>query len=54
VPVPPIYAVSSPSRLARARDPIGGCEHGAITIAGSGLAGTPAAASAFLDRLLAT
>jgi hypothetical protein len=61
-PVPPLYAVSSPSRLATENDPVGGCvitivddgSHGAITVCGSGFAGTPQAASALLDRLLAS
>ena len=61
-PVPALCAVSSPSRLATAADPIGGCvitivdggRHGAITVGGSGFAGTSAKASAFLDELLAT
>jgi hypothetical protein len=59
--VPAMCAASSPSRLASELDPIGGCvitivddgAHGAITVCGSGFAGTAAAASAFLDRLLA-
>ncbi|HEX5063051.1 MAG TPA: hypothetical protein VFV99_26935, partial [Kofleriaceae bacterium] len=58
--IPVMCAASSPARHASERDPIGGCvitlvdngEHAAITIAGSGFAGTPATASAFLDRLL--
>ncbi len=58
----PLYAASSPARLATETEPIGGCvitlvddgERAAITIAGSGFAGTPHAASSFLDRLLAT
>jgi hypothetical protein len=61
-PAPTLCAVSSPSRLATAADPIGGCvitivddgRHGAITVGGSGFAGTSAKASAFLDELLAT
>jgi hypothetical protein len=61
-PVPPMCAVSSPSRLATELDPIGGCvitivddgAHGAITVCGSGFAGTPEAVSAFLDELLAS
>lgn len=60
--VPPLCAVSSPSRLASDRDPIGGCvitivddgHRAAITVCGSGFAGTAASASAFLDRLLAS
>jgi hypothetical protein len=59
-PVPPLCAVSSPSRLATADDPVGGCvitivddgTHGAITACGSGFAGTPQRAAAFLDELL--
>jgi hypothetical protein len=61
-PIPPICAVSSPSRLATDADPVGGCvitivddgSHGAITMCGSGFAGTAAAAAAFLDELLAS
>jgi len=61
-PVPALCAVSSPSRLATEADPIGGCvitivddgSHGAITVGGSGYAGTVDEASAFLDELLAT
>ena len=60
-PLPPTCAVSSPARLAAAADPLGACvitliEDGAraaITACGSGLAGTPAAAAALLDELLA-
>jgi hypothetical protein len=60
-PVPPICAVSSPSRLATKTDPIGGCvitivddgTHGAITVCGSGATGTTAAAAALLDSLCA-
>lgn len=59
-PMPPMCAVSSPSRLASASDPLGGCvitiiddgSTAAITVCGSGFAGTTAAASAFLDQLL--
>lgn len=59
-PIPPMCAVSSPSRLASELDPFGGCvitivddgRHGAITMCGSGFAGTAASASAFLDDLL--
>jgi hypothetical protein len=59
-PIPALCAVSSPSRLASDIDPIGGCvitivddgSHGAITVGGSGTAGTADAASAFLDELL--
>ena len=60
VPIPHLCAASSPSRLATDDDPTGGCvitilddgTHGAITVAGSGFAGTPAAASQLLDELL--
>ena len=60
VPIPPLCAVSSPSRLATADDPVGGCvitivddgARAAITACGSGFAGTPAQASAILDELL--
>jgi len=60
--IPTLCAVSSPSRLATAEDPVGGCvitivddgARGAITMCGSGFAGTPAAADAFLDELLAS
>ena len=60
-PVPPMCAASSPARLASAADPLGGCvitivddgRRGAITVGGSGLAGTAATASALLDELLA-
>ena len=56
-PIPPMCAVSSPSRLATDDDPTGGCvitivddgSHGAITVCGSGFAGP-----AFLDELLAS
>jgi hypothetical protein len=59
-PIPAMCAVSSPSRLASDVDPIGGCvitivddgSHGAITVCGSGFAGTADAAAAFLDELL--
>lgn len=59
-PIPPMCAVSSPSRLATADDPIGGCvitilddgTHHAITVCGSGFAGTSGSASALLDQLL--
>jgi hypothetical protein len=61
VAVPAVCAVSSPSRLASAADPIGGCvitivddgRHGAITVCGSGFAGTADRAAALLDELLA-
>ena len=59
-PLPPLCAVSSPSRLATAEDPAGGCvisilddgAQGAITLCGSGFAGTQPQAQAFLDELL--
>jgi hypothetical protein len=62
VPVPPMCAASSPSRLATDDDPTGGCvitivddgNRAAITCAGSGFAGTPSRASHLLDELLAT
>lgn len=61
-PVPPMIAVSSPSRLATEADPIGGCvitivgeaHQGAITVCGSGFVGSPETVSAFLDELLAS
>jgi hypothetical protein len=61
-PLPPMCAVSSPSRLASEDDPMGGCvitivedgSHGAITVCGSGFAGTSETVSAFLDELLAS
>jgi hypothetical protein len=60
-PIPAMCAVSSPSRMATVADPIGGCVitvfddgiHGAISICGSGFAGTQARADAVLDQLLA-
>jgi hypothetical protein len=62
VPVPPLAAVSSPSLMATERDPVGGCvitivddgERAAITMCGSGFAGSTDATSAFLDELLAS
>ncbi|MGE0868906.1 MAG: hypothetical protein AB7P03_10095 [Kofleriaceae bacterium] len=59
--VPPSCAVSSPARLASASDPIGGCvvtviddgTHAAITVCGSGFAGTPLDARALIDELVA-
>ncbi|HET7506534.1 MAG TPA: hypothetical protein VFK02_36190 [Kofleriaceae bacterium] len=59
--IPPLCAVSSPARLASEADPDGGCvvtivedgRRGAITVCGSGFAGTPAAGEALLDELLA-
>ncbi len=58
-PIPPMCAVSSPSRLATESDPIGGCvitivddgRRGAITVCGSGFAGTADATEAILDEL---
>ncbi|MGE0547317.1 MAG: hypothetical protein AB7O24_25885 [Kofleriaceae bacterium] len=58
--VPPSCAVSSPARLASSSDRLGGCvitviddgTRAAITVCGSGLAGTPLAARALLDQLL--
>jgi hypothetical protein len=60
-PTPALCAASSPSKLATPLDPIGGCvitivddgHRAAITICGSGFAGTTAAATGFLDELLA-
>jgi len=60
--IPPMCAVSSPSRLATDDDPTGGCvitilddgTRAAITVGGSGFAGTSARAEALLDELLAT
>lgn len=60
-PLAPTCAVSSPSRLAAAGDPLGACvltvlddgARAAITACGSGLAGTPAAAAELLAELLA-
>lgn len=57
----PACAVSSPARLATPSDPLGACVvtvlddgmRAAITVCGSGLAGTHDAASALLDELLA-
>jgi hypothetical protein len=62
VPVPAMLAASSPSRLASDGDPVGGCvisivddgTRGAITVCGSGFAGTAARAAGFLDELLAS
>ena len=61
-PIPPMCAVSSPSRLATDDDPTGGCvitilddgTRAAITVGGSGFAGTSERAQALLDELLAT
>jgi hypothetical protein len=57
--IPPSVAVSSPSRLATSTDPVGGCvvtviddgNRGAITICGSGLAGTRPQAEELLDQI---
>ena len=57
-PIPPLCAVSTPSRLATDRDPLGGCvitivddgTRSAITLCGSGAVGT----RALLDELLAS
>jgi hypothetical protein len=57
---PPIAAVSSPSRLASAADPFGGCvisliedgTCGMITLGGTGFIGDVAQANAILDELL--
>ncbi|MDB4959137.1 MAG: hypothetical protein JWO36_6706 [Myxococcales bacterium] len=59
-PAPPSVAVSSPSRLATSTDPLGGCvvtliddgTRGAITVCGSGLAGTGPQAEALIDQIL--
>lgn len=61
VPLAPTCAVSSPARLVTPSDRLGGCvitilddgERAAITACGSGLAGSPAVAAAFIDELLA-
>ncbi|HEU4730712.1 MAG TPA: hypothetical protein VFT22_22610 [Kofleriaceae bacterium] len=61
-PIPPLCAVSSPARLASEADPAGGCvvtiiedgRRGAITLCGSGFAGTAAAGAALLDELLSS
>jgi hypothetical protein len=61
-PIPPMCAVSSPSRLATDDDPTGGCvitilddgTRAAITVGGSGFAGTSERAQALLDELLVT
>ena len=60
--VPPMCAASSPSRIATAEDPTGGCvitivddgSRAAVTVGGSGFAGTPDSASQLLDELLST
>src|SRR6185295_12667927 len=62
IPIPAMCAVSSPSRLASDTDPVGGCvitivddgSQGAITVCGSGFAGTADTASAFLDELVSS
>jgi hypothetical protein len=62
IPLPPMCAASSPSRIATAEDPTGGCvitivddgSRAAITVGGSGFAGTAQTASALLDELLST
>ena len=59
-PTPIVCAASSPSRLATDDDPIGGCvitilddgQRAAISVCGSGFAGTPAAGAALLDEVL--
>ncbi len=59
-PIAPTCAVSWPSRLATAADPLGACvitvvddgARAAITACGSGLAGTAADAAALLDELI--
>ena len=59
--MPPSCAVSSPSRRATPGDPRGACvvtvgddgDRAAITVCGSGLAGTSACARALLDDILA-
>ena len=59
-PLPPTCAVSSPALLASDDDPLGACVvtviddgvHAAITICGSGLAGTAARADALIDELI--
>jgi hypothetical protein len=59
--LPPACAVSSPSRQASAADPLGACvvtvvddgSRAAITVCGSGIAGSERTARALLDELLA-
>jgi hypothetical protein len=59
-PMPPSCAVSSPSRHASAEDPLGACvvtvvddgNRAAITVCGSGLAGSHAGARRLLDEIL--
>lgn len=58
---PPLAAVSSPSRLASAHDPFGGCvitlvddgNNGMLTLCGTGFVGDVAQSTAILDELLA-
>jgi len=60
-PIPPSCAVSSPSRYASAGDSLGACvvtvvddgSRAALTVCGSGIAGSNAAASTLLEELLA-
>ena len=60
-PLPPSCAVSSPSRHASPADPLGACvvtivddgDHAAITVCGSGLAGSATGARTLLDDILA-
>jgi hypothetical protein len=60
-PIPPSCAVSSPSRHATPADPLGACvvtivddgDRAAITVCGSGVAGSARAASELLDEILA-
>ncbi|HEX3483095.1 MAG TPA: hypothetical protein VHT91_49130 [Kofleriaceae bacterium] len=60
-PVPPSCAVSAPSRHASPGDPLGACvvtvvddgDRAAITVCGSGLAGSSAGARGLLDAILA-
>jgi len=59
--LPAMCAASSPARMATAEDPTGGCVitliddgvRSAITVAGSGFAGTPERAAQVIDELLA-
>ncbi len=60
--IPPVCAVSSPSRLVTDDDPVGSCvitivegtTHAAISVGGAGFAGSAATASALLEELLAS
>jgi hypothetical protein len=60
-PIPPVCAVSSPSRNASPGDPLGACvvtviddgTRAAITVCGSGVAGTMSSARGILDEILA-